>query len=90
MATQTTSGSDAFYKQLGRMYATYTGGFVAFVILLAKQRIRRQGGMGLQPGDERCGARRFGTPDGRQHAPGQNRDAREFRAALRKPCRPEP
>ena len=35
MATQTTSAADAFYKQLGRMYATYTGGFVAFVILLA-------------------------------------------------------
>jgi cation/acetate symporter len=35
MATQTTSGADAFYKQLGRMYGTYTGGFVAFIILLA-------------------------------------------------------
>jgi cation/acetate symporter len=35
MATQTTGGSDAFYKQLGRMYGTYTGGFVAFIILLA-------------------------------------------------------
>ena len=35
MATQTTSGSDAFYKQLGRMYGTYTGGFVGFVVLLA-------------------------------------------------------
>ena len=35
MATQTTTGTDAFYKQLGRMYGTYTGGFVAFVILLA-------------------------------------------------------
>ncbi len=34
MATQTT-GADAFYKQLGRMYGTYTGGFVAFIILLA-------------------------------------------------------
>jgi cation/acetate symporter len=35
MATQTTSSTDAFYKQLGRMYGTYTGGFVAFIILLA-------------------------------------------------------
>ena len=35
MATQTTTGADAFYKQLGRMYGTYTGGFVAFVVLLA-------------------------------------------------------
>src|SRR6188508_383974 len=35
MATQSTAASDAFYKQLGRMYGTYTGGFVAFVILLA-------------------------------------------------------
>ncbi len=35
MATQTTSSADAFYKQLGRMYATYTGGFVAFIVLLA-------------------------------------------------------
>ena len=35
MATQTTSASDAFYKQLGRMYATYTGGFIAFVVFLA-------------------------------------------------------
>jgi cation/acetate symporter len=37
MATQTTttSSADAFYKQLGRMYGTYTGGFVAFVVLLA-------------------------------------------------------
>ncbi len=34
MATQA-SGADAFYKQLGRMYATYTGGFIAFIILLA-------------------------------------------------------
>ena len=34
MATQTTGGSD-FIKQLGRMYGTYTGGFVAFIILLA-------------------------------------------------------
>ena len=34
MAIQTATGSD-FYKQLGRMYGTYTGGFVAFIILLA-------------------------------------------------------
>jgi cation/acetate symporter len=34
MATQT-SEAGAFYRQLGRMYGTYTGGFVAFVILLA-------------------------------------------------------
>ncbi len=34
MATQTASSSD-FIKQLGRMYGTYTGGFVAFIILLA-------------------------------------------------------
>ena len=36
MATQTTTGAaDAFYKQLGRMYGTYAGGFIAFVIFLA-------------------------------------------------------
>ena len=35
MATQTTSGTDAFYKQLGRMYGLYTGGFVGFVVFLA-------------------------------------------------------
>jgi len=34
MATQATS-ADAFYKQLGRMYGTYTGTFVGFIILLA-------------------------------------------------------
>jgi cation/acetate symporter len=34
MTTQTSS-SEAFYKQLGRMYGTYTGGFVAFIVLLA-------------------------------------------------------
>src|SRR5215211_6493515 len=33
--TQTTTSSDAFYRQLGRMYGTYTGGFVAFIVLLA-------------------------------------------------------
>jgi cation/acetate symporter len=35
MATQTTSPADAFYRQLGRMYGTYTGAFVAFILLLA-------------------------------------------------------
>jgi cation/acetate symporter len=35
MATQTTSSADAFYKQLGRMYGTYTGGFIAFIVFLA-------------------------------------------------------
>src|SRR3972149_3299815 len=34
MATQTTS-ADAFYKQLGRMYGTYTGTFIGFIVLLA-------------------------------------------------------
>ena len=34
MTTQTAGGSD-FIKQLGRMYGTYTGGFIGFVILLA-------------------------------------------------------
>ena len=34
MTTQTAGSSD-FIKQLGRMYGTYTGGFVAFIILLA-------------------------------------------------------
>ena len=35
MATQTTSSADAFYKQLGRMYGTYTGGFLGFILFLA-------------------------------------------------------
>src|SRR5215207_5221120 len=35
MATQTTTSAEAFYKQLGRMYGTYTGGFLAFIVLLA-------------------------------------------------------
>ena len=35
MATDTITAADAFYKQLGRMYGTYAGGFIAFVILLA-------------------------------------------------------
>jgi cation/acetate symporter len=34
MATQTSSTSD-FTKQLGRLYGTYTGGFIGFIILLA-------------------------------------------------------
>jgi cation/acetate symporter len=34
MATQTAERSD-FIKNLGRMYGTYTGGFLAFIILLA-------------------------------------------------------
>lgn len=34
MTTQTSAASD-FYKNLGRMYGTYTGGFIAFIILLA-------------------------------------------------------
>ena len=35
MATQTTHDADAFYRQLGRMYGTYTGGFIAFIFLVA-------------------------------------------------------
>ncbi len=35
MATQQSSGSSDFLANLGRIYGTYTGGFVAFVILLA-------------------------------------------------------
>ena len=34
MATQTAGSSD-FIKNLGRMYGTYTGGFIGFIILLA-------------------------------------------------------
>jgi cation/acetate symporter len=34
MATQTQAKSD-FYRQLGRMYGTYTGTFIAFIILMA-------------------------------------------------------
>ena len=34
MATQS-QASAAFYKQLGRMYGTYTGAFVAFIVFLA-------------------------------------------------------
>ena len=33
--TTTTAAADAFYKQLGRMYGTYTLGFIAFILLLA-------------------------------------------------------
>jgi len=35
MATQTAGGTSDFIKNLGRMYGTYTGGFVAFIVLLA-------------------------------------------------------
>ena len=34
MATQTAGSSD-FIKNLGKMYGTYTGGFIGFIILLA-------------------------------------------------------
>ena len=34
MTTQTAGSSD-FIKNLGRMYGTYTGGFIGFIILLA-------------------------------------------------------
>ena len=30
-----TAAQATFYKQLGRMYGTYTGTFLAFIILLA-------------------------------------------------------
>ena len=33
--TQNTAASEAFDKQLGRMYGTYAGGFIGFVIFLA-------------------------------------------------------
>lgn len=35
MATQTSGSSAEFIKNLGKMYGTYTGGFLAFIILLA-------------------------------------------------------
>ena len=35
MATQTADGSSDFIKNLGKMYGVYTGGFIAFIILLA-------------------------------------------------------
>ncbi len=35
MATQSSAANADFYRNLGRMYGTYTGGFIAFIILLA-------------------------------------------------------
>jgi cation/acetate symporter len=35
MATQSSAATADFYKNLGRMYGTYTGGFIGFIILLA-------------------------------------------------------
>src|SRR6187399_917425 len=35
MATHTTGGTSDFIKNLGKMYGIYTGGFLAFIILLA-------------------------------------------------------
>ena len=35
MTTQTAGGSSDFIKNLGRMYGAYTGGFLAFIVLLA-------------------------------------------------------
>jgi cation/acetate symporter len=35
MATQSSAASSDFIKNLGRMYGTYTGSFIAFIILLA-------------------------------------------------------
>ena len=35
MATQTAGASSDFIKNLGRMYGTYTGGFIGFILLLA-------------------------------------------------------
>ena len=35
MATQASSGSSDFIKNLGKMYGTYTGTFVGFIVLLA-------------------------------------------------------
>jgi cation/acetate symporter len=35
MATQASAASSDFIKNLGRMYGTYTGGFIAFIILIA-------------------------------------------------------
>src|SRR3954447_25489408 len=36
MAVETTStASETFYKQLGRMYGTYAGGFIGFIVFLA-------------------------------------------------------
>src|ERR671925_1677627 len=35
MATQSSAASSDFIKNLGKMYGTYTGAFVAFIVLLA-------------------------------------------------------
>ncbi len=35
MATEASASSSDFIKNLGKMYGTYTGGFIAFIILLA-------------------------------------------------------
>ena len=35
MATQNSASSSDFIKNLGKMYGTYTGGFIAFILLLA-------------------------------------------------------
>jgi cation/acetate symporter len=35
MSTETSAASSDFIKNLGKMYGTYTGGFIAFIILLA-------------------------------------------------------
>ena len=35
MATQTQAGSGDFVNNLGKIYGIYTGGFVAFIILVA-------------------------------------------------------
>jgi cation/acetate symporter len=35
MATETAGGTGDFIKNLGKMYGTYTGGFIGFIILLA-------------------------------------------------------
>ena len=35
MATETSASSSDFIKNLGKMYGTYTGGFIAFILLLA-------------------------------------------------------
>ncbi|MGY3618890.1 sodium:solute symporter family protein [Bradyrhizobium sp. USDA 10063] len=35
MATQTATSTSDFIKNLGKMYGTYTGGFLAFILLLA-------------------------------------------------------
>ncbi len=35
MATESSASSSDFIKNLGKMYGTYTGGFIAFILLLA-------------------------------------------------------